>query len=309
MRRLLEKLVVGATDMDDSAPHADKRLDSMRSSLFEEHVARLRQRLEDKTQALNDCSFDVTKEWLLEFASLHAEYMEKATSCHMRKHQFCSTTDLFHHVLLHPRVRAMLELWDVPRPDVERVVEGKDATLHDILNGHVPTNMETVQCHQQGDIPLATTQCQRQGDIRLATVGDVLTNLKQSGPCSKVTPNAFVPQCEAAPNPSPEQKMQPATPLQARSGNGPRRRHSVACVPASRATTTGELARKWQQRAGNDSWKGDKSPRSQRLAKAAAIKSECGDDFESPEKLASRRKLLEDKLLSCGFKKSADGGA
>merc|ERR1719183_1176027 len=65
--------------------------------------------MELKTEALNDKNFEVTEAWLLEFAGLHAEYMEQATARSSGvNHEFRSTNDLFHHVLQHASVLKLI---------------------------------------------------------------------------------------------------------------------------------------------------------------------------------------------------------
>jgi len=109
LRRFSGDAPRGSSQRSSSCPSGPtgrraKAAQFVQESVFAEHLAHLRKDMEHKTALLNDSKFEVTEEWLFEFAAQHGEYMEKATSRAGSTHDFRSTTDLFQHVLQHPKL-------------------------------------------------------------------------------------------------------------------------------------------------------------------------------------------------------------
>merc|ERR1719230_1328134 len=70
----------GAGGSESIGQHRSRSADptqAVRYKLVAEHLSRLRREIESKTQSLNDANFEVTEEWLFEFANQHLQYMEK----------------------------------------------------------------------------------------------------------------------------------------------------------------------------------------------------------------------------------------
>jgi len=300
MKRILGK---AETKTDHARVYSDKderrraAIARKEEALLNQDLAFLRHQLEHKTQSLNNSKFEVTEEWLFEFASMHAEYMEKASSKHSSSREIRSTTDLLHHVLQHPSVIHMFEAWSKGDTKAEPTDLLKQPDLGDISFGSAVKAQRLLEEPPLVSKPLAKSSSSAciDNNTLLGDQGSLLTS------CEFDQQRTCIDSCLAQ---DCHRLIQPAS-------------RKEQCKPFRRVSTPGmscnseegELVQKLRQRVGRKSWQG-LSPRSLRLAQAASSDGtdSVEDAVDSPEKLKARRRLLEDKLKACGFHTHAPTG-
>lgn len=333
----------GSSQRSQSMPHAS-RPTSFHSEVSQsakassvvaaQQLSELRHEIESNTERLNDGNFEVTEEWLFEFANQHAQYMEKATSNMGAGHEFRSTQDLFQHVLQHPRVLKLIGDW---KPG-EAAAGGKDSSSSDAAAWSPGSTVmpSSTDCSPEHEVdvkgshaspdakpsaaadepkdeakdfakaPHARTggYSKEGGKIAARGLGSIHTKPSGQQRSHSLTQASAVRHRASWPAPpSAESELM----QKFRQQRGSRASFPGRSTPVGiESSDGGELARKMRQRANSTSWQG--SPQKRRLAGRAKTSNDISAETSGAKNLAERRKLLEDKLASCGFHKAAPAG-
>jgi hypothetical protein len=337
LRRLSGK-PSGSSQRSHSAAGSLQPSESVKVARCADRLCWLRREIEKKTERLNDGNYEVTEVWLFEFANQHAEYMEKATSSLGAGHNFRSTTDLFHHVLQHPRVLKLIGEWQPSgaAASASKFIAGSSPVPWSPASTVPPSSAECSPEHEAEDISVST-----QGDASDQPMHTEVADSSDVGRPTTAGYSAFPPAKAtgfgaASMKASGQQRshsqasalrhrsFRPAPILPAAKEENElmqkmRERSQRLSSPATGLATVssygdGELLKKLQQRSSKKSWQG-LSPRSRRLAgkvnnsdDASHVPESSGAENSGSDKLAARRKLLEGKLASCGFQKAASAG-
>lgn len=127
-------------------PRPLDNLDLDHDEVAVERLNRLRLQIEGMAQSLNDNHFQVTFEWVLEFAQRHERYVHLGSI----DDDVRSVTDIFQHVMRHPRVLATLEpssstIEDTPNKEANASAESLEPPYSAAVNEDLRTSFEQLR--------------------------------------------------------------------------------------------------------------------------------------------------------------------